>query len=625
MGAISFTIDESLVGELQKHLPLTHFVETGTFKGETIRKVHRRFERCISIELSEEYHTAAHRTLAGLENITLLLGNSPDVLRTCRSQITEKSTLYWLDAHWCAAEGTAGITSQCPLLAELDAIGTLNSQSLVLIDDARLFLSPPPAPHEISGWPDLSAVLEALKCLSSEHVIVAYNDILIFLPEKILPPIKPFLQQNVANLLTLADKARDFDSLLTQAKEKDREISAMRREIETLHASANERLQAIFSLDAEVKHLRQELADRTGVTAHSSAADVSEISNLQMQLASVRCKLQERIAYAGRLQRELHRYSNRPTSDRMLARKWRALKFRWLSHLATTTPCPLAKLDQYKPRPMRRERFPKSRVREWPRICIITPSYHQARFLERTMLSVCNQHYPNLAYGVQDGGSTDGSVEIISRHIKLLTHAESSTDSGQAAAIRRGFAKLYPNPSDIMGWLNSDDMLMPGALHYIGAYFANHPEVDVIYGHRVVIDEDDHEIGRWFLPPFHENSIRWFDLIPQETMFWRARCYRDVGGVDESFQFAMDWDLLLRFEEAGCNIQRLPYFLACFRSHHEQKTSAKINSVGGQEMAGLRRRIHDREVTTAEIQRHLTDEINRSAWVEWLYRHGIRL
>lgn len=240
------------------------------------------------------------------------------------------------------------------------------------------------------------------------------------------------------------------------------------------------------------------------------------------------------------------------------------------------------------------------------------------------MRSILDQGYANLAYGVQDGGSTDGSAEIITRYVPRLSHAESAPDEGQGDAIRKGFAKLYPRNEDIMAWVNSDDLLMPGALQYVGEYFARHPEVDVIYGHRVVIDGDGKETGRWFLPPHDENTLPWFDLVPQETLFWRARCYRAVGEIDPSFQFALDWDLLLRFEQAGFVIRRLPYFLGCFRVHATQKTTAHINTVGEGEMTRLRRRTHGREVHTSEIQKHLDQEIRRSAVVEWLHRWGIR-
>ena len=175
-----------------------------------------------------------------------------------------------------------------------------------------------------------------------------------------------------------------------------------------------------------------------------------------------------------------------------------------------------------------------------------------------------------------------------------------------------------------MCWVNSDDVLTPGALHYVGAYFARHPHVDVIYGHRIIIDEHDEEVGRWFMPRHHHDTLKWTDLVPQETMFWRSHRYYEIGGLDKSFQFALDWDILLRFEYAGFNIQRLPYFLGGFRVHEKQKTNAKIYSIGEAEMDMLRRRIHEREIPSWEIHRHLSEEVNRSALVEWLSRWGIR-
>ena len=154
-----------------------------------------------------------------------------------------------------------------------------------------------------------------------------------------------------------------------------------------------------------------------------------------------------------------------------------------------------------------------------------------------------------------------------------------------------------------MAYLNSDDLLLPGAVPYVTAYFAAHPEVDVVYGHRVFIDADDQEIGRWVLPPHSDRMLLWADYVPQETLFWRRRIWDRIGGaLDESFQFAMDWDLLLRFRNAGARIVRLPRFLGAFRVHPEQKSQALRLSVGEKEMALLRLRQHGREVTRQEIR-----------------------
>lgn len=397
----------------------------------------------------------------------------------------------------------------------------------------------------------------------------------------------------------------------------------LNREITQLHATAAERLTLIQKLDTALRQTKRSLTEFTQDPIKGSP----DLPALADEVIDLRCQLD---VTRRQLQHKHNRLSKLEHAEKLRSRK-AATSFaqrmlnNWQGRLADVTPFPLGKLQQYQPRTQQLEKFPrKASPSTWPRICLATPSYQQGQFLERTMLSVLDQNYPNLAYGVQDGGSTDESTTIINRHISRLSHAESAPDKGQSDAIRRGFAQLHPTSDDIMGWLNSDDILMPGTLHFVGNYFARHPEVDVIYGHRVIIDEQDREIGRWFLPRYHSDTLKWFDLVPQETMFWRARHYQEIGGLDDSFQFALDWDLLLRFEEAGCNIRRLPYFLGCFRSHGEQKTSAKIQSVGENEMTQLRRRTHERQVPPKEILKHLNDEINRSAMIEWLHRHGMR-
>src|SRR5207302_369335 len=134
---------------------------------------------------------------------------------------------------------------------------------------------------------------------------------------------------------------------------------------------------------------------------------------------------------------------------------------------------------------------------------------------------------------------------------------------------------------EIMAYLNSDDVLLPGALNYVANYFREHPEVDVVYGHRVVIDEYDQEIGRWVLPGHDDEVLSWADYVPQETLFWRRRIWEDAGGmIDESFRFAIDWDLLIRFRDAGARMARLPRFLGGFRVHPHQKTSKEMADIG---------------------------------------------
>lgn len=289
-------------------------------------------------------------------------------------------------------------------------------------------------------------------------------------------------------------------------------------------------------------------------------------------------------------------------------------------HLRAAFRPRLGSLNQYPPR---RLELPKPYVcglpaERLPSISIVTPSFQQARFVGRTIDSVLSQNYPRLDYFVQDGGSTDGTADVLQSYGDRLTGWVSQKDGGQSQAINLGFARAS---GEIMAWLNSDDLLMPGALHRVGEYFAQHPEVDVVYGNRILIDEEDREIGRWVLPAHDDEVLSWADFIPQETLFWRRSIWEKAGGrIDESFRFAMDWDLLQRFRSVGARMVRLPDFLGAFRIHNAQKTSVQINEVGMEEMARLRRRALGLEVSWAQIHRALMPYLIKHVVHDLAYR-----
>jgi glycosyltransferase involved in cell wall biosynthesis len=233
--------------------------------------------------------------------------------------------------------------------------------------------------------------------------------------------------------------------------------------------------------------------------------------------------------------------------------------------------------------------------------------------LEATLRSVLDQGYPQLEYIVQDGGSTDESLDILRRYGERLTRWESVPDRGQSDAINRG---MQHTTGEIMAYLNSDDLLLPGSLAYVAGYFRDHPDVDIVYGHRLLVNEQGNQIGRWILPPHDDIVITWADYIPQETMFWRRRAWERAGGcIDDSFAFAMDWDLILRFREAGLRFARLPRFLGAFRITEEQKTSQLIATVGAREMARLRYRVHGAHASNRRIRRAVRPYI----WRHWVY------
>jgi len=279
----------------------------------------------------------------------------------------------------------------------------------------------------------------------------------------------------------------------------------------------------------------------------------------------------------------------------------------------------LGALWQHASKPMRLPPPPPPLPTPAPTISIVTPSYQQAEFLERTLRSVLDQHYPALEYVVQDGGSRDGSQAILERYAPRLARWESRPDRGQAHAVQLGFADAT---GEIMAYLNSDDLLLPGSLAAAAAYFARHPDVDVVYGHRVIVDAYDGEVGRWVLPPHDSDILRYADYVPQETLFWRRRLWDKVGGVDPRFQFALDWDLLLRFQAAGAKFARMDRFLGAFRIHRRQKTFLSLVTVGETEMQELRLREHGRHPTQHEIADALRGYRRRALWYTWLYRMG---
>jgi ADP-heptose:LPS heptosyltransferase/GT2 family glycosyltransferase len=287
-------------------------------------------------------------------------------------------------------------------------------------------------------------------------------------------------------------------------------------------------------------------------------------------------------------------------------------------------------LRQYEPRPISWDRRLAKAPRangSLPKIGVVTPSYAQPAFIESTILSVLNQNYPKLLYVIQDGASPDASAEIISKYASRLKHWVSEADHGQADAVRRGFSHIETElgADDVMAWFNSDDLLAPRAMKFVASYFAAHPDVDVIYGHRIIIDEADREIGRWIMPRHEADSLEWIDYVPQETLFWRKRAWDLVGGIDPSFQFALDWDLLARFRQAGCRIVRLPYFLGCFRVHAQQKTTQVIHTTGALEMAHIRARFHGKEKDNhSNIERHARRIRFRGALTARLHAAGIR-
>ena len=204
-----------------------------------------------------------------------------------------------------------------------------------------------------------------------------------------------------------------------------------------------------------------------------------------------------------------------------------------------------------------------------PLVSIVTPSYNQAAFLEETIPSVLEQDYPRVEYIIIDGGSTDGSAEIIQRYADRLTYWVSERDRGQTDAINKGFARAT---GSILAWLNSDDTYQPGALREAVDYLLAHPDVGMVYGDGNFIDEHSNVIGRF---PSAQTDLkklrRGYVHVCQQSSFFRADLWRKVGPLDPSFYFAMDYDLWVRLAQHAPLVY-LPRTWANFRLHSDAKT-----------------------------------------------------
>ncbi len=215
-----------------------------------------------------------------------------------------------------------------------------------------------------------------------------------------------------------------------------------------------------------------------------------------------------------------------------------------------------------------------------PKISVVVPSYNQGRFLEECLLSIHGQGYPNLEILLLDGGSSDCTAEIIQQHRSILDWWRSAPDGGQAAAINEGMARAT---GQILCWLNSDDMLMPGTLLRVGrALRENTDKPRLLYGAAIILDQ------RGGLPrancdssrPFDRELLTYLAYLTQPSSFWTSALWKAAGELEISYQYVMDWEWFQRASQI-CPFEYDPQVFSIYRRHPEHKSG---------QSSGLRRK-----------------------------------
>lgn len=207
-------------------------------------------------------------------------------------------------------------------------------------------------------------------------------------------------------------------------------------------------------------------------------------------------------------------------------------------------------------------------------ISIITPSYNQATYLEQTIQSVINQNYPFIEYIIIDGGSTDGSVDIIKKYGSYIYYWVSEKDNGQSEAINKG---LKLATGDIVCWLNSDDLFEPNTLNTVAQFFNENLDIKFVYGDGIIFYEDRKKRNSYCKPGNIDKTVlSYCDPLQQPSTFWRGEIHNEIGFIDESLCYTMDWDFFMRIA-LKYDIHYLPIYFSSYRIHDAHKTG-----VGGE-------------------------------------------
>jgi glycosyltransferase involved in cell wall biosynthesis len=201
-------------------------------------------------------------------------------------------------------------------------------------------------------------------------------------------------------------------------------------------------------------------------------------------------------------------------------------------------------------------------------VMVVTPSLNQGMFIEQAIRSVLSQDYPAIKYMVVDGGSTDNTIEVLRKYSDKITWT-SQPDGGQSVAINKGVSLVAS--TSYVGWLNADDLLLPHGLALMACFLNHHPECISVFAKAYIIDEEGKRIGQYPTKPFNKKEFAVHCTISQPASLIRRWAWDAVGGLDESIETCMDYDLWWRLSEIG-KIGYLEQFAACSRDHARSKT-----------------------------------------------------
>lgn len=209
---------------------------------------------------------------------------------------------------------------------------------------------------------------------------------------------------------------------------------------------------------------------------------------------------------------------------------------------------------------------------DWPRVSIVMPSFNQVEYIERAILSVLEQDYPDLELIVIDGGSTDGSVELIRKYEDRLSYWVSEKDRGQSHAINKGLQRAS---GEWVGWQNSDDLFLPGGIRAMVTRARRSPAAGLVIGDMRLIDQNDQSIRVMrYVTPTYRSLLAEGMVLTNQSALWRRRMHEQIGWLDESLHFGFDFEWFLRLLKAAQAVH-VPFVVGCLRLHEQTKTALR--------------------------------------------------